>query len=65
MTCQHGEEEYTFADWAPKLYNKNDVPAPGITITGFTADDPACQQPAILNDTNSRGGVGEAMLACN
>ena len=65
MTCPHGEEEYTFADWAPKLYTTDDVPANGITITGFTVDDGTnCKQPAILSDANSGGGSTD-ILACN
>ena len=65
MTCPHGEEEYTFADWAPKLYTTDDVPANGITITGFTVDDGTnCKQPAILSDANSGGGSTD-VLACN
>ena len=38
--------------------------APGITITGFTAEEERCQQPAILSAANS-GGESTDILACD
>ena len=66
MTCAHGEEEYTFADWLPRLYTTGSVPANGITITGFTAEHSKCQQPAILSRSNSNGSPrDDEIMACD
>ena len=64
MTCPHGEEEYTFKDWAPGLYTTGDVPDSGITITGFSAGQ-GCLQPAILNADNDAEDSGILACTCN
>ena len=64
FTCPHGEEEYTFEEWTPKLYAVGEKPANGITITNFMDGDPSCQLIAILSDVNS-GGSGQQILACD
>ena len=62
--CLYGEEEYTFDDWASKLYARGESPVSGITITDYITTEPICQQPAILSDANSGGG-SSTILACN
>ena len=65
FTCPHGEEEYTFAEWDPKLYAVGEKPANGITITDYVnPTDSDCQQPAILNDVNS-ADPSEDILRCD
>ena len=62
FTCPHGEEDYTFADWVPKLYAVGDKPASGVTITNFLEGSPSCQLIAILSDSNSGGSSGAAQI---
>ena len=48
LTCAHGEEEYTLAEWERALYSEGDRPANGVTIVDFRAPDSDCSQPGIL-----------------
>ena len=49
LTCPHGEEEFTFADWNDGLYTTGNSPVPGVTISGFTVGPDDCKQPAIVS----------------
>ena len=66
LTCPHGEEDYTLADWTLALYSEGDRPANGVTITSYEAPDPDCSQPGILMRATTTGTpVNNGILACD
>ena len=67
LTCAHGEEEYTLAEWSERfvLFTAGDRPANGITIVGFDAPDSDCEQPALLFSRNSPVPTNDGILACD
>ena len=53
LTCPHGEEEWTLAEWEDGYYTTGDSPALGVTISGFSVGLDTCYQPAIISRGNS------------
>ena len=55
VTCDYGEEEFTFDAWGDGVYTTGDEPlsGSGVTISGYTVGPDECKQPAILSRTNT------------
>ena len=65
LTCPHGEEDYTLAEWNDGFYTTGDSPVPGITISGYSVGRDDCHQPAILSSENAPRTDIDLFLRCN